>query len=245
MAVISLRSDESSPLTSELISECAVRSFVFGIAILASPGTLLSYGPDELQTDRVARLIRELGHDKYAKREAASKTLDEIGEPALEALRTAALSAGDSEIRQRAERIVQAITGRLRAEAGRKDLEKLQGTWYTVSTSFNGAKTPENRKDLITFDRNRYVQMLDGKLLAAGQITISDATASPKQMEYDAKQGPYAGSYCWSIYRVEEDNLVLCSQMGNPAVPALRPGAFSEKAGFVRVLKRVEKPHPK
>jgi hypothetical protein len=63
-------------------------------------------------------------------------------------------------------------------------------------------------------------------------------------MEYDASEGPYAGSYCWSIYRVEGNELILCSLMGSAAVPA-RPGEISEKSGFVRVLKRVEKPPAK
>src|SRR5262245_49977844 len=70
-------------------SECAMRSYVIGIVLLAAPGGLLSDLPDEPLADRVVRLIKQLGHEKYAKREQASKELEAIGAPALDALRQA------------------------------------------------------------------------------------------------------------------------------------------------------------
>jgi uncharacterized protein (TIGR03067 family) len=220
------------------------RGFIPAIVGMALTVHVL-WGAPSLQTQtRILELVRQLGHEDYSAREAASRELAEIGEPAVSTSQSAAATDADTEIRWRAQRVLEGLAIRRREAAGRQDLEKFQGTWYTVSTSHQGTTTPENRNDTITFEGNRYVQTLDGNLLAAGEITISDATASPKQMEYDASDGPYAGSYCWSIYRVEGSDLILCSQMGNAAVPA-RPGAFSDRAGFVRVLKRVEKPRTK
>ena len=63
-------------------------------------------------TAEVARLIAQLGSDRFAEREAASKRLEEIGEPALDALHKA-LSSGDLEVRYRARRIVAALENRL------------------------------------------------------------------------------------------------------------------------------------
>lgn len=59
----------------------------------------------------IVALIKELGDDSYAKREAASKRLAEIGEPALALLQKAALNSPDAEARLRAKAIARLITG--------------------------------------------------------------------------------------------------------------------------------------
>src|SRR5262249_32206034 len=105
-----------------------MRSSVFSAMVfLAGPSLLHGQPNNETMTDRVARLIRQLGHNVFAQREAASKELDAIGEPALGALRKAAASSDDLEIRRRAQRIVAAVTGRVRAAVTKKQLERLQG----------------------------------------------------------------------------------------------------------------------
>src|SRR2546423_1670887 len=105
-----------------------MRSYVVGMVLLAALGGLSGDPPGEPAADRVARLVKQLGHREFAKREAASKELDAIGEPALPALRKAA-SGGDPEVRRRAERILQTVTGRSRAAAARKELARWQGEW--------------------------------------------------------------------------------------------------------------------
>src|SRR5262249_18074290 len=68
--------------------------------------------PDDTE---VERLIKQLGSDKFKEREAATKRLHEIGEPALDALHKAQTSA-DEEVRHRAEKIVAAIETKLYVE---------------------------------------------------------------------------------------------------------------------------------
>jgi hypothetical protein len=51
--------------------------------------------------DRIARLIGQLGSPRFLEREAATRSLDAIGESALEALRSAS-ACDDAEVRQRA-----------------------------------------------------------------------------------------------------------------------------------------------
>jgi hypothetical protein len=58
--------------------------------------------------ERASVLVKDLGDRRFATREAASKKLKAIGEPAVRPLRKAAAS-GDLETRRRAERILQAI----------------------------------------------------------------------------------------------------------------------------------------
>jgi WD40 repeat protein len=63
-------------------------------------------GPDKAHIDR---LIKQLGSDDFDAREAASKALEAIGEPALEALRKAASESADAEVCLRANRVVERL----------------------------------------------------------------------------------------------------------------------------------------
>lgn len=66
--------------------------------------------------EQAAAVIEGLSSEKFVKREAASRELEAIGEPALRVLRKAA-SSDHLEVRRRAERIIQAIADR----AAKKD----------------------------------------------------------------------------------------------------------------------------
>jgi hypothetical protein len=57
----------------------------------------------------INRLIDQLGSEVYAEREAASKALKRLGEPALEPLQKAIQESADAEIRRRAQRLVAII----------------------------------------------------------------------------------------------------------------------------------------
>jgi hypothetical protein len=59
----------------------------------------------------IARLLEQLGSPNFEEREAASKALEKIGEPALEALRVASRSP-DAEVRRRAAELFKAIEAR-------------------------------------------------------------------------------------------------------------------------------------
>ena len=100
------------------------RVFV-GIVLLT--GAVASHADrgKEATTQRIARLIRQLGDDEFKKREAASQELKAIGAPALAALRQAAASDADPEIRTRARQIVEAFDARAR----QLELAKWAGSW--------------------------------------------------------------------------------------------------------------------
>ena len=62
----------------------------------------------EPAAEDIDRLIRQLGSDKFSDREAASKRLTDIGEPALDQLRKAA-DATDVEVRRRVRDLLKVI----------------------------------------------------------------------------------------------------------------------------------------
>jgi uncharacterized protein (TIGR03067 family) len=208
---------------------------LMAIGLAFAPGAVIvrTSSGEDAQRDRIGVLIRQLGHKEFAKREAASKELDDIGAPALDALRNAAAD-DDAEIRQRAAKILGAITGRIRTAAAKKELEKLQGTWYTVSTNSKGTATGEDKTDTITYEGTEYVQRRNGQEWAAGTIVIVDATASPKQIDYTATHGPHKGLHVRSVYTLDGDDHQICSDEGNNN----RPTEFSGKSGLLRVTKR-------
>jgi WD40 repeat protein len=72
--------------------------------------------PAKAQPSSVERLIKQLGSNDFAEREAASRKLEEIGEPALEALQKAAAESSDGEVRRRAKQVVESVEARMYGE---------------------------------------------------------------------------------------------------------------------------------
>src|SRR5438045_3337217 len=65
--------------------------------------------PNAVDDARIARLIKQLGNDKYTEREEAGKALEAIGKPALKTLREARSGSEDAEVRRRAQHLVERI----------------------------------------------------------------------------------------------------------------------------------------
>jgi Leucine Rich repeat len=70
-----------------------------------------------LDISEVEQLISRLGNRRFTERETASRALDNIGEPALGALRNASVQSMDAEIRRRASALVLTIEQRLTKQA--------------------------------------------------------------------------------------------------------------------------------
>src|SRR4051812_16514519 len=85
----------------------------FALLLLVLPFVpAVAADPDDKE---IERLVNQLGSDKFKEREAASKRLTEIGEPALGPLHKAE-SHSDAEVRCRARDIVVAIEDKLGPE---------------------------------------------------------------------------------------------------------------------------------
>ena len=102
-------------------------------------------GPDDAE---IARLVKQLGSSDYRVREAATKRLQEIGKPALDAL---AKATTPLETRRRAEEIVVVIENKLYPEL---ILTGHTGWVWTVSVSADG-------KRLLTASADKTLRLWD------------------------------------------------------------------------------------
>ncbi|MBV9125504.1 MAG: hypothetical protein JO112_19320 [Planctomycetes bacterium] len=82
---------------------------------LGATATVPSPAAEKVQAEHIAQLIEQLGSHRFTAREQASKELEKVGAPALEAVQKATHSP-DDEIRRRAEELVQKITRRAETE---------------------------------------------------------------------------------------------------------------------------------
>jgi hypothetical protein len=141
---------------------------VVALALVAGVGSPRGDSGTAAESDRVAALIKQLGDNRFAKREAASKELEDIGEPALAALRKAATSRDDLEIRRRAERIIQTITTRAADAAIQRELAAFKGKWNVEFT--NGVK------EVGQIRRDRTASVAEPLRTSSGKVEIKDGS---------------------------------------------------------------------
>ncbi len=221
-----------------------MRAYVVGLVLLAVSGGLVGSPPDEPLAKRVARLIRQLGHDKFVKREQASKELDAIGVPALDALRRAAASDDDPEIRCRAAQIVRAVTGRIRAAVTQQELKRLQGTWFRVSFETDGRRTGgADRSHTFTVKGDRWWTHVGGQLFNAGTVTRIEAKGNFNAIDFLITEGNGSGGLIVAIYAVEGASLKYLSS-GEPRATdfTTKPGDGRNYAIFRRVTHGAARP---
>jgi hypothetical protein len=85
-------------------------ALALGLAALAPAAD-----PPKADAEQIAKLVKQLGDDDFDTREKATKDLEKIGNPALEALRKAAQDS-DSEIKTRAKKILEKVEKKAAAE---------------------------------------------------------------------------------------------------------------------------------
>jgi hypothetical protein len=134
---------------------------VVALALVAEVGSLRGNSGNAAKSARVAALIKQLGDDAFGKREAASEELEDIGEPALAALRKAAISSDDLEIRRRAERIIQTITTHAAIAA-------FKGKWNVEFA--NGVK------EMCQIGRDRMASVTEPLRTSNGKVEIKDGS---------------------------------------------------------------------
>jgi len=203
-----------------------------GWAVVGPPS--LGGQPDAAaDAERVARLIRQLGDDDFEKRDAASKELDAIGEPAAAALRQAAKSAADPEVRRRAEGVLQAQAGR----AAKREFDKLQGAWSLVAYETDGRRVKgEDDGHRFTFTGEKWSLRVGGQVFQAGTVTRVEARGKAHVIELLITEGGNVGGTAVSIFAVEGDSLRYLNT-GDPAVTdfATKPGDGRHYLTFRRV----------
>jgi hypothetical protein len=147
---------------------------VVALALVAGVGSLRGNSGKAAKPDRIAALIKQLGDDAFARREAARKELEDIGQPALAALRKAATSSDDLEIRRRAERIIQTIAARAADAVIQRELAAFKGKWNVEFTN-RVKEVCQIRKDRTAFvaeplrTSNGKVEVKDGSVVIVYQ----------------------------------------------------------------------------
>ncbi len=116
-------------------------------------------GVGKANPERINALIRQLGDNRYARREAASRELEALGESAWYPLRKAAVAGADGEIRRRARNISETLARRLFTEVRRFGAG---GGYWLNRVAF----TPDGRKAIATGGAVIFYDLDSGKELS-------------------------------------------------------------------------------
>jgi len=216
-----------SSFTEEHMRAYLIVGAVVGVILAAQTGTLRG----DPGKDRIARLIKQLGDDAFAKRQAATKELEAIGAPALAALRNAAATSGDLEIRRRAKRIGNNIV----EAAAKAELAKLQGTWTVASYEVEGKQLPgKDKRSTMTITGDKWVAKWakedGGVQIESGTLKVVNPEKSPLAVDFVHLDGPHKGSTVFAIGRVDSGTFRFCYRDRAEA----RPTGFETRAGDTR-----------
>lgn len=129
-----------------------------------------------------------------------------------------------------------------REEAGRKELQKFQGTWVVESQELDGklAKTAEINTRTFFCGADVFVVRKGTELLQLGIHKI-DPSKSPKTINATITKGLYQGETMLGIYEIDGERLKVCFDIEGQK----RPSEFktSAKEGrFLAIYKRVAPP---
>jgi uncharacterized protein (TIGR03067 family) len=122
------------------------------------------------------------------------------------------------------------------AEAGKKDLDKLQGTWTLVSGKSDGEDLPKElvEKLKLVVDKDKFT-IKDGENDETAVVTLDP---SQKPAAIDVK--PNTGETVKGVYELKDDDLKICWSKGGKD----RPKGFEPKKDsgeILFVLKREKK----
>jgi hypothetical protein len=147
---------------------------------------------DATLTEKVRKLIRQLGDDQYKVREEAAKQLTEIGRPAVPALR-AAMQSDDVEIKHRASRVFDTIrTSMTYLLESLKGTDKAERKEAAEILEHLGADAKEAIPALIEVLKDKDEEVRDAVILALVAIDPENkaiADAAPAKAHVMGKYG--------------------------------------------------------
>jgi uncharacterized protein (TIGR03067 family) len=116
-------------------------------------------------------------------------------------------------------------------DATKKDQEKLQGTWQTVSGEFNGDKLDDELCKVLKFvcKSDKFEVQGPADVLnqyAKGTFKL-DATTTPKTLDITIGGGEKKGDVIECIYELDGDNLKVCGKLTGKE----RPADYTTKQG--------------
>lgn len=126
-----------------------------------------------------------------------------------------------------------------KADAIKKALKKLEGTWKVVSVEVDGKKRA-NAQGTGVFKGNTFT-FRQKEQVVEGTFTI-DPAKSPKTLDLTVTKGKFKGKKSLAIYELKGDTLKACWTLF--AKPGKRPEKFETKDGsglLLGVYKRQKK----
>jgi uncharacterized protein (TIGR03067 family) len=130
-------------------------------------------------------------------------------------------------------------------DAGKKELEKLQGTWQVVSAQENNTPVPDEvvqNLKLVVKGKQLNLKGVENLIKKFGKITLTvDPATTPKIIDFKIEAGSEKDNGFEGIYELKGEQWKICAATvsgGN------RPGEFEAKAGSNRVLFVLKRANP-
>jgi uncharacterized protein (TIGR03067 family) len=124
------------------------------------------------------------------------------------------------------------------------EMKRLEGTWTTVSSTFDGKKMPDEKAKVVTFTMKAEGTwtMTNGKDTWGGTYTV-DPSKKPKTGQFVGTTGKFKDSTTLDIYELDGDNLTFCYVIVPTGKESSkeRPAKFESKEGsgqYLQILKR-------
>jgi tetratricopeptide (TPR) repeat protein len=164
----------------------------------------------------IERLIRQLGSASFPEREAATRHLEDIGTPALEALRKAAKESADAEVRRRAEQLAEKLDP--------DSLDNLYGAALRQEEKKDYKKAAELFEKVLKKGIQKYHP--DPQTAPAGDIPfltevyLHSARAYRELEEYEKASTAYGRAEYYANYNAEKRRQIVgaCSAMTDKLV---------------------------
>jgi uncharacterized protein (TIGR03067 family) len=174
---------------------------VLGNMTSVRSGTAYGGSDDGGSAGRMARLVRELGDRSFARREAASRALAAIGEPARAAL-IKATTDPDPEVARRARAALDGLTARAQAAAAKTELDRWQGEW-----TGNGGQRLVFRGDRWMWGDGGPSVFDEGTARRVVIVAVGEKVVQADLVVGDPAEG---GRVCRAIFRLDGDTLNYC-----------------------------------
>ncbi|MFL5242864.1 MAG: TIGR03067 domain-containing protein [Gemmataceae bacterium] len=113
----------------------------------------------------------------------------------------------------------------VRSDEGKKDAERLEGTWIPESAELAGKKFPdETRKAMKLVLKGDAYTVTIGTNSDKGKIKF-DPSQNPKTMDIIGREGPNKDKTFLAIYELTKDTLTICYDLSGKT----RPTEFKTK----------------
>ncbi len=141
--------------------------------------------------------------------------------------------AGGAGVMARQQGTKEAAAETSKAVPPKTELEKLQGDWVRVSVTTDGKEVQKHIQERLTI-RGDLLYSGDPSLRQIGPQKLEiPPEKSPSQIRSTQTIGPDKGKFLTMLYKLEGDQLTICGNLVDPAVPPADFGSTDSRVLFV------------